>query len=68
LAAIGAPTTKRQASSVEEAVKHELKSDGWEPKVGKGGTIWRNPIEAHRYDELRALAILKEGLDPGDSS
>ncbi|HEY6749963.1 MAG TPA: hypothetical protein VI027_01395 [Rubrobacteraceae bacterium] len=58
MAAIGAPTTKRQASSAEEVVKHELNAGG------------RSPIEAHRYDELRALAIaiLKEGLDPGDFS
>lgn len=58
----------RRALSVKGATRRELKAAGWEPEVGKGGTIWRNPIDAHWYDELRALAILKGGLDPGDSS
>ena len=53
---------------MEGAVKRELEAAGWEAEVGKGGTIWRNPIDAHWYDELRALALLKGGLDPGDSS
>ena len=47
MVAIGAPAATRQALSVEEAVQHELKAAGW------------NPIDAHWYDELRALAILK---------
>jgi hypothetical protein len=69
LADIGVPSpNRRQSFSVEGAEERELKAAGWEPEVGKGGTIWRNPIDAQWYDELRALALLKGGLDPGDSS
>jgi hypothetical protein len=58
----------KHALSTRGAVRHELKAAGWEAEAGKGGTIWRNPTDAHWYDELRALAILKGGLDPGDLS
>lgn len=68
MTAIGAPTAKKKAFSLKGAVRRELKAAGWEPEVGKGGTIWRNPTDAHWYDELRAIAILKGGVDPGDSA
>jgi hypothetical protein len=59
----------RPAMSAKGAARRDLKAAGWEAEVGKGGTIWRNPIDAHWYDDLRALAILRgEGLDPGDPS
>jgi hypothetical protein len=58
----------RQAMSAKGAARRDLKAAGWEAEVGKGGTIWRNPIDAHWYDDLRALAILRGGLDPGDPS
>lgn len=61
-------SNNRRALSVEEVVNSELKAAGWEPEAGKGGTIWCSPVDAHWYDELRALAFLKGGLDPGDSS
>ncbi len=72
MASIGAPAAQKRALSIEEwieeAVRPALTAAGWEPEVGKGGTIWRNPLDAHWYDELRAIAILKGGLDPGDPS
>ena len=43
----------------------ELEVAGWEPEECEGGTLWRNPNDRYWYDELRATAILKEGLDPG---
>ncbi len=48
-----------------EEVYQLLDSAGWEPEEGEGGTIWRNPSDGCWYDELRALAILREGIDPG---
>ena len=54
--------------SLEGSTRRALKAAGWESDVGMGGTIWRNPTDAHWYDELKALAILTEGLDPGDPS
>ena len=65
MAQIAVPSPTRPSLSVEGAVKRELEAAGWESEVGKGGTIWRNPIDAHWYDELRALDTLKRGLDPG---
>jgi hypothetical protein len=59
LAETAVPSPNRPSLLVEGAVKRELEAAGWESEVGKGGTIWRNPIDAHWYDELRALAILK---------
>jgi len=41
---------------------------GWKPEVGAGGTIWQNPKDRHWYDELRAISLLKEDADPGDSA
>ena len=46
----------------------ELEAAGWEPEECEGGTIWCNPNDGYWYDELRATAILKEGLDPGGGS
>jgi hypothetical protein len=54
-------------AAIEGAVRSALKAAGWEPEEGAGGTIWLNPIDRHWYDELRALAIQKAGLDPGSS-
>ena len=68
MADIEVPRPNRRSFSVEGAIERELKAAGWEAEVGTGGTIWRNPIDAHWYDELRAFALLKGGLDPGDSS
>jgi hypothetical protein len=53
--------------AIEGAVRGALEAAGWEPEEGAGGTIWLNPIDLHWYDELRALAIQKAGLDPGSS-
>ena len=66
MAQIAVPSPNRPSLSVEGAVKRELEAAKWESEVGKGGTIWRDPIDAHLYDELRVLDILKRGLDPGD--
>jgi hypothetical protein len=68
LAEIEVPSPLRQSLSVKGAIKRELEAAGRESEVGKGGIIWRYPIDAHWYDELRALAVLKEGLDLGDVS
>ena len=54
-------------AAIEDAVRGVLEAAGWEPEEGAGGTIWRNPIDWHWHDELRALAIQKAGLDPGGS-
>jgi hypothetical protein len=62
------PNNRQALLSIKGATRRELKAAGWEAEVGKGGTIWRNPIDAHWYDELRALTIVKGGLDPGDQS
>jgi hypothetical protein len=63
-----APSVKKQAFSLKGATRRKLKAAGWEAEVGKGGTIWRNPNDVHWYDELRAVAILAGGLDPGGPS
>jgi hypothetical protein len=60
------PAKRKRALSLMGAARRELKASGWKPEVGKGGTIWQNPADACWYDELRALAILKEGVDPGE--
>lgn len=55
-------------ADIEGAVRSVLKAAGWKPEEGAGGTIWyNNPIDRHWYDEFRAMAILKEGADPGGS-
>jgi hypothetical protein len=54
-------------AAIEGAVRGALKAAGWEPEEGAGGTIWLSPIDRHWYDELRALAIQRAGLDPGSS-
>ena len=43
----------------------ELEAAGWEPEEYEGGTIWCNPSDGYWYDQLRAVAFLGEGLDPG---
>ena len=62
-------TDKERAfpAAIEDAVRSALRAAGWEPEEGAGGTIWRNPINRHWYDELRAMAIQKAGGDPGGS-
>jgi hypothetical protein len=64
-----APSGKERAfyAAVEAATREVLKAAGWKPEEGAGGTIWRNPADRHWYDELRAMAILKGGVDPGGS-
>ena len=62
-------TNEREGWSVPEEVAEEfreLKAAGWEPEEGAGGVIWRNPLDAHWYDDLRALAIVKGDEDPAD--
>jgi len=43
----------------------ELEMAGWEPEECEGGIIWCNPNDGYWYDELRAIALLKEGVDLG---
>ena len=64
-----APAGKESAfyATIEGAVRSALRTAGWKPEEGAGGTIWRNPIDRQWYDELRAIAILKAGADPGGS-
>ena len=54
--------------SLKGAARRELKATRWKPEVGAGGTIWQSPRDGYWYDELRAIALLKEGADPGDSA
>jgi hypothetical protein len=61
-----AKANQEREGSLKEAIKRELEGAGWKLEVGAGGTICQNPKDAHWYDELRALAILKEGLEPGE--
>ena len=65
----GAPTGKQHAfyAAIEAAAADVLKAAGWKPEESAGVTIWRNPIDRHWYDELRALAMLTEEADPGSS-
>ena len=63
-----ASASNKPAFSLKGVMRRELKAGGWRADVGAGGTIWQNPADRHWYDELRAMALLKEGLDPGDSS
>jgi hypothetical protein len=65
LTMIRASIANEQVSSLTGAARRELKAAGWKPEAGAGGTIWQNPKDAHWYDELRAIALLKEGADPG---
>ena len=64
-----APTGDQRAfyAAIEAATGDVLKAAGWKPEERAGVTIWRNPIDRHWYDELRALAILKGEVDPGSS-
>jgi hypothetical protein len=61
-------TSNKRAFSLKGVMRRELKAAGWKADVGAGGTIWQNPADMYWYDELRAMALLKEGLDPGDPS
>jgi hypothetical protein len=63
-----ASTSNKPAFSLKGRIRRELKAAGWKAEVGAGGTIWQNPADKCWYDELRAMALLKEGLDPGDQS
>jgi hypothetical protein len=60
-------TNEREGWSEPKVAEfRELKVAGWEPEEGVGGVIWRNPIDGHWYDDLRALAIVKGDEDPAD--
>ena len=63
------PTSRQRAfyAAIEAAARDVLKAAGWKTEESADVTIWRNPIDRHCYDELRALAILKGGADPGSS-
>jgi hypothetical protein len=63
-----ASTANERAFPITAAARRELEAAGWKAEIGVGGAIWQNPQDAHWYDELRALVLLKEGLDPGDSA
>jgi hypothetical protein len=63
-----ASASNKPAFSLKGVIRRELKAGEWKAEVGAGGTIWQNPADGCWYDELRALALLKEGLDPGDPS
>ena len=63
-----ASTSSKRAFSLKGMIRRELKAGGWKADVGAGGTIWQNPADGCWYDELRAMTLLKEGLDPGDPS
>jgi hypothetical protein len=64
-----ASTGKERAfyAAIEGATRDVLQAVGWRPEEGAGGTIWLNPIDRHWYDNLRAIAVLKGGTDPGGS-
>jgi hypothetical protein len=68
LAQMKASADDESASSVSGAAGRELQPAGWKPEVGEGGTIWQSPEDGHWYDELRAISLLKEDADPGDSA
>jgi hypothetical protein len=63
-----ASTANERSFLITEAARRELEAAGWKVEIGMGGAIWQNPQDGYWYDELRALALLKEGLDPGDPS
>lgn len=63
-----ASTANERAFSLKALARRELKAAGWKAEVGSGWTIWQNPADSCWYDDLRALAIIKEGCDPGDPS
>ena len=63
-----ASTANKPVSSVKGAAGRDLMAAGWKPEVGAGGTIWQSPEDGHWYDELRAISLLKEDADPGDSA
>ncbi len=43
-----------------------LEAAGWEPEERAGGTIWRHPETGIYYDQDKAMALLREGVDAGD--
>ncbi len=60
-------TNEREGWSEPEVAEfRELKVVGREPEEGAGGVVWRNLLDAHWYDGLRALAIVKGDEDPAD--
>jgi hypothetical protein len=63
-----ASTANESVASLQEAARRELQAAGWKPEAGAGGTIWQCPRDGHWYDELRAISLLKEDADPGDSA
>jgi hypothetical protein len=65
LTTMRASTANKRTFSLEGAARRELKAAGWKPEVGVGGTIWQSPKDRHWYDELRAISLPKEDVDPG---
>jgi hypothetical protein len=56
----------RGRSSVVDDERRELEAAGWEPEERDSGVVWRNPESGFWYPQGVAVAILREGLDPGD--
>lgn len=46
--------------------RRELEAAGWEPEERGGETVWRNPNSGLWYPQGVAIAMLREGADPGD--
>ncbi len=44
----------------------KLREAGWEPAERAGETVWRHPETGIYYDQDKAMALLREGVDAGD--
>ena len=51
----------------DEEERRSLEEAGWEPDDGEGGAIWRHPEDGNRYEQARAVQLLKGGEDVGSS-
>ena len=44
----------------------ELLDAGWIPEERQGEAVWRHPESGYLYPQEVALALVREGADPGD--
>jgi hypothetical protein len=46
--------------------RRELEVAGWRPQERAGKLVWQNPESGYWYPQGLAIAMLREGADPGD--
>ncbi len=46
--------------------RRELRAAGWRSEERAGGTVWQNPESGYWYPQGVAIAMLREGANPGE--